>query len=268
LDHGLATVAYLVPGLGAVDADAEPAAVGTLVALRDLLREAGRATLAAASDGGVHPGRESSPPDGAPTRTTGRAEPVLRELARLREDRGTAPGVRGALVALATTEDALDDDVLVAEVRAQLSPGADPVSAVRFLGGLLRVAPDLLLHTPELFDAVHAGLRDLDGDAFLAVLPDLRRAFTWLKPAETHRLAQQVATRTGSRAERIDVHLAATEQDLHAGLALERELAAMLTHDGLGAWAFGASRRTPPTPTTSPAPAAPANTLPDQENLP
>ena len=255
LGHGLATVAYLVPGLGAVDADAEPAAVGTLVALRDLLREAGRAARAPGPDDGADPRRAARPTSGA-VPATDRAEPVLRELDRLRGDRSAAPGVRGALVALAATHDALDDDVLVAEVRAQLSPGADPVAAVRFLGGLLRVAPDLLLHTPELFDAVHAGLRDLDGDAFLAVLPDLRRAFTWLKPAETHRLAQQVATRTGFRAERIDVHLAATEQDLHAGLALERELSAMLARDGLGAWVVSTSQRTP------------ANPPSDQENLP
>ena len=271
LDHGLATVAYLVPGLGAVDADAEPAAVGTLVALRDLLREAGRAARAPGPDDGAAP-RRASPPTSAAVPTTDRAEPVLRELARLREDRSAAPGVRGALVALAATDDLLDDDVLLAEARAQLSPGADPVSAVRFLGGLLRVAPDLLLHTPELFGAVHTSLRDLDGDAFLAVLPDLRRAFTWLKPAETHRLAQQVATRTGSRAERIDVHLTATEADLRAGLALERELAAMLARDGLGAWAFGASQGTPPTPVPTATPTALAaalrDTLPDQEDLP
>ncbi|MHA7134209.1 DUF5682 family protein [Oerskovia turbata] len=220
VDHGLATVAYLVPGLGAVDADAEPDAVGTLVALRDLLRETERAS--------------------ASTRPT---EPVRRELARLREDRSAAPGVRGALVALAAVDDDLPDEVLVAEVRAQLRPGADAVAAVRFLGGLLRVAPDLLVHTPEVFDAVHAGLRDLDEHAFLTVLPDLRRAFTWLKPAETHRLAGRVAARTGTSADRVDVRLTATEEDLHAGLTLERELVAMLERDGLGAWAGGGAQR-------------------------
>ncbi|MBD7982336.1 DUF5682 family protein [Oerskovia merdavium] len=240
VDHGLATAAYLVPGLGKVDADAEPAAVVTLVSLRDLLREVHRAgDRPRVPDDGARALADAPGTGGAPGRSARGVEPVRRELDRLREDRGTAPGVRGALVGLTAVDDALDDDVLVAEVRAQLSPGADPVAAVRFLGGLLRVAPDLLLHTPELFDAVHAGLRDLDEAAFLAVLPDLRRAFTWLKPAETHRLAQQVAERTGTRAERIDVHLAATEQDLEAGLALERELAAMLDRDGLGAWGGG-----------------------------
>ncbi|WP_157257612.1 DUF5682 family protein [Oerskovia sp. Root918] len=255
VDHGLATAAYLVPGLGKVDADAEPAAVGTLVSLRDLLREVHRAgALSTVPDGVARPLADapeaggapaSSAAGGAPTRPgAGGPVPVRRELTRLREDRATAPGVRGALVALASVDDSLGDDVLVAEVRAQLSPGADPVAAVRFLGGLLRAAPDLLLHTPELFDAVHAGLRDLDEPAFLAVLPDLRRAFTWLKPAETHQLAQQVADRTGTRAERIDVHLTATERDLEVGLALERELTAMLDRDGLGAWG-GGTRREP-----------------------
>ena len=163
----------------------------------------------------------------------------MRELARLRDDRATAPAVAGALLALGFTDGEVPDDVLVTRVRGALTAGADPGTAVRFLGGVMRAAPDLILHTPEMFDAVDDALRALQGDAFLAVLPDLRRAFTWLRPTETHRLAKRVAERTGARVDQVDVRVALSEEDLAAGLALDQELAAVLEHDGLAHWVGG-----------------------------
>ena len=164
---------------------------------------------------------------------------VARELARLRDDENTAPAVAGALLALGFTDGEVADDVLVTRVRGALSAGADPGAAVRFLGGVMRAAPDLILHTPEMFDAVDDALRALEGDAFLAVLPDLRRAFTWLRPTETHRLAKRVAERTGARVDQVDVRVALSEEDLATGLALDRELAAVLERDGLAHWVAG-----------------------------
>ncbi|MFH6690725.1 DUF5682 family protein, partial [Cellulosimicrobium funkei] len=147
------------------------------------------------------------------------------------------------LTAFAAVDDELGDEPgdrgLVERVRAQLAPGADPVAATAFLGGVLRAAPDLLFHTPEMFDAVDEGLRGLDEDAFRAVLPDLRRAFTWLRPTETHRLAERVAARTGTRADALDRRVHVSEDDLRAALVVERELVAVLERDGLGAWARG-----------------------------
>lgn len=214
--QALATSAYLISDLGKVRAEDEDAAIGTLIGLRSLLRDAAAAGVGE---------------DGAANRTA-----VVRELARLRDEQGTAPAVSGALLALGFTDGEVPDDVLVARVRGALTAGADPGTAVRFLGGVLRAAPDLILHTPEMFDAVDDALRALDGDAFLAVLPDLRRAFTWLRPTETHGLARRVAERTGTRADQVDVRVALSEDDLAAGLALDRELAAVLERDGLAHW--------------------------------
>lgn len=222
VSQALATAAYLVSDLGRTRAEDEDAAIGTLIDLRSLLRDA-----AAAGDGD-HGGT------GAENRTA-----VVRELARLRDDRATAPAVAGALLALGFTDGEVPDDVLVTRVRGALTAGADPGTAVRFLGGVMRAAPDLILHTPEMFDAVDDALRALQGDAFLAVLPDLRRAFTWLRPTETHRLAKRVAERTGARVDQVDVRVALSEEDLAAGLALDQELAAVLEQDGLAHWAGG-----------------------------
>jgi hypothetical protein len=219
VSQALATAAYLVSDLGRTRAEDEDAAIGTLIDLRSLLRDA-----AAAGDG-------NQGGTGGENRTA-----VVRELARLRDDGSTAPAVAGALLALGFTDGEVPDDVLVTRVRGALTAGADPGTAVRFLGGVMRAAPDLILHTPEMFDAVDVALRALQGDAFLAVLPDLRRAFTWLRPTETHRLAKRVAERTGARVDQVDVRVALSEEDLAAGLALDHELAAVLERDGLAHW--------------------------------
>lgn len=221
VSQALATAAYLVSDLGRTRAQDEDAAIGTLIDLRSLLRDA-----AAAGDGDQGTDGEN--------RTA-----VVRELTRLRDDRATAPAVAGALLALGFTDGEVPDDVLVTRVRGALTAGADPGTAVRFLGGVMRAAPDLILHTPEMFDAVDDALRALQGDAFLAVLPDLRRAFTWLRPTETHRLAKRVAERTGARVDQVDVRVALSEEDLAAGLALDHELAAVLERDGLAHWVGG-----------------------------
>ncbi len=215
VEQGLATAAYLVPDLAAADDATQDAALASIVALRSLVRD-----VRDAGRGG--PGSA--------------AEPVGRALLRVREDEAASPAVRGALTAFAAVDDVLDDDALVARVRAHLAPGADPVAGTAFLGGVMRAAPDLLLHTPEMFEAVDSGLRALDEDAFRAVLPDLRRAFTWLRPTETNRLAQRVASSTGARADELDRYVSLTEEDLRTGLLVEHELVSVLERDGLAAW--------------------------------
>ncbi len=213
VDRGLAAAGYLVPDLGVVDESGEADAIATLVSLRDLVRDRGGSGSA--------------------------GDTIRHALTTMRTDPRTAPGVLGALVGMAAVDGDLADTDVVAQVRARLTVGADPVLSVRFLGGLMSAAPDLLLHTPEVFDAVHAALRDLPADAFIAVLPDLRRAFTWLKPMETNRLAQRVADRTGVRSEEIDVVVSHSPEALAAGLQLEQDLIAVLARDGLAGWTAG-----------------------------
>ncbi|MFD7022452.1 DUF5682 family protein [Promicromonospora sukumoe] len=247
VSQALATAAYLVSDLGKVRAEDEDAAIGTLIGLRSLLRDAAAADSAnsdsansdsANSDAG---NADAGDAGGANSDGVGSVNRIAveRELARLRDAEDTAPAVSGALLALGFTDGEVADDVLVTRVRGALSAGADPGAAVRFLGGVMRAAPDLILHTPEMFDAVDDALRTLEGDAFLAVLPDLRRAFTWLRPTETHRLAKRVAERTGARVDQVDVRVALSEDDLTTGLLLDRELTAVLERDGLAHWAAG-----------------------------
>ena len=65
------------------------------------------------------------------------------------------------------------------------------------------------------------------------------------------------------------MHLTATERDLEVGLALERELTAMLDRDGLGAWGGGTRREPVGAPAAAGAagldgPVGPTGSLADQ----
>ena len=76
----------------------------------------------------------------------------------------------------------------------------------------------------------------MDESGFLAVLPDLRRAFTALRPTETHRLAEQIASLTGADAARIDVVWNVDSSQAAVGRQVERDLVASLVRDGLEQW--------------------------------
>ena len=161
---------------------------------------------------------------------------MRRELRRLRRDPALPARLHGCLLGLAFSDAELDPDELAGAAAAHLAPGADADRVAGFLLGLLQAAPDLLLHTPELVAALNAALAAMEAEAFAAVLPDLRRAFTWLKPSETSRLAGQLAELTGARASDLDAVLSIDPAVAEQAAALERELTGSLVRDGLAAW--------------------------------
>jgi hypothetical protein len=211
----LPQVAYLADQTASVKSEDEPEAINQLLAAWELADRL-------AEDGEVDPSA------------------VRDAFARLRTRPDTAPGVSGCVLALGVQMGDAAESALAARLVAAFSPGADPDHAVRFLNGLMRTAPDLFLHIPELFEAVDAAIGRLSDNDFLIFLPDLRRSFGWLKPFETARLAERVAARTGLSAPSLAAAQASvTADDLLEGAELERALRASLARDGLLGWADG-----------------------------
>ncbi len=247
---GLAAAAGLVPPLTGLRADDQAKACDDLIALRSLLvrfedssvERADRPSVEPPSvelvETGVSTSATSEVSTGSTSEVSTRSttEPVRRELRRLRRDPALPARLHGCLLGLAFSDAELDPDELAGAAAAHLAPGADADRVAGFLLGLLQAAPDLLLHTPELVAALNAALAAMEAEAFLAVLPDLRRAFTWLKPSETSRLAGQLAELTGARASDLDAVLSIDPAVAEQAAALERELTGSLVRDGLAAW--------------------------------
>ncbi|MBK8446834.1 MAG: hypothetical protein IPL41_09200 [Micropruina sp.] len=211
LGSGLAAVAGLVPALRGLRDDDLPGACDDLIALRALLLRL------------VETERVET-------------QPVRRELRRMRAQVSLPARLHGCLLGLAFCDGDLDAGELAAATAAHLNPGADPERIAAFLLGLLQAAPDLLLHTPELVTALNQALSAMDAQAFLSVLPDLRRAFTWLKPTETSRLAALLAQLTGARPGELDAVLDLDPALVEQATQIEREVASSLVRDGLSAW--------------------------------
>ena len=161
---------------------------------------------------------------------------VLREVDALRRDRATAPVLVGCATGIASTTGALGPQEVTDAVTAHLSPGADPAALADFLVGLVRTCPEVVLRAPDTLVALTRTLTGLEEPGFLALLPDLRRAFTVLRPLETHRLAEQVAALTATDASRIDVVWDVDPAQAELGQQIERDLVASLVRDGLGQW--------------------------------
>ena len=202
----LPQLAYLLDEAAGVKADDEPAVVDALVGVGDLVRQLNDDLSAAV---------------------------VGEALARLRTGEGVAPGVAGAALALGVASGEVDDDALGARIRSMFAPGADVDQALRFFNGVMRAAPDLFLHTPELFDAVDRAITGLDSAAFLDFLPELRRSFAHLRPFETAKVAERIAGETGRKSEDIAGGPAVSADDLREGMTVERALIVSLEEDCL-----------------------------------
>jgi hypothetical protein len=213
MGQALPQMAYLVDGLEGLPADQEDETVGTLVGMRELIRS---------------------------LETHFDISPLTNSLARLRDSDTASPGVKGALFALGVADGEIDDDALAHWITIWFAPGADPDFCVRLLSGVMRAAPDLVLHTPELFTAIDTVIAGLDDMGFLTYLPDLRRVFGEIKPFETARLAEKVAAATGFAPTQILGEIGdLTSADLRRGTWLEQGLVASLVDDQLMGWVAG-----------------------------
>ena len=219
LHRGDAMIARCVSGLVGLEDQEAAGAVDALISVRDLIiRSAGDDERERETAQGVGFGA------------------VLREIEVLRRHRDAAASLVGCATGIAASVRVLSEEEAVHAVLTHLAVGADPVRAADFIVGLVRTAPDVLLRSPDAVEAVTGALTRLDDRAFVAALPDLRRAFTTLRPMETHRLAGMVAQLVGTAASDLDTVWTVNPAHAALGAQLERDLVASLARDGLGEW--------------------------------
>lgn len=217
LQRILPAALFLLPGLEACAADREDAAIGALLGLREFVHLGG-------SQAGLDLQQEA-------------LHEALDRLAPL------APaGIAGALEALRFIDGRSSEEQLAGALTLRFGAGADSESAVRYLNGLLCAAPELVLRMDALAQQLNSLVAEWDEDTFVRHLPDLRLAFTRLKPRETGRLADSLATLNGVAGASLDsAHHELDGNDLLAGAALQLALGRSLARDGLLDWATESS---------------------------
>lgn len=213
---------FLLPGLADADADTEGAQVTQLLALREF----GRAARSALAEG--------------ETGLAFDAADFHAGLGALVARRDGAAGICGAAAALLFLDGAWDELQLSALLQQRFGIGAAPQEAVRFLSGLMAAAPELLLTQPGLRRAFNTMVGGWDEASFIHYLPDLRLAFTGLKPQETSDLAAALALLNGAEANsgalQAELHYDVSEADMLDASRLNLALRGCLERDGLAGW--------------------------------
>ena len=130
----------------------------------------------------------------AATEPTADRDRLAERLGDVAQDDRAQPRVRGAATGLLAGLGLVPIEA-AAEVLSQYLRGS--VHEVRrggaFLEGVLGATRSASIGSPRLISAVHDVLVRLPEEEFVAVLPDLRRAFAVFVPAEVERIGEQVA---------------------------------------------------------------------------
>lgn len=217
LQRILPAALFLLPGLEDCAAEREDAAINALLGLREFIRLGGSQAGLVLEDPALHE--------------------TLQRLSLT-----APPGIAGALDALSFIDGRSSEEQLAEALVLRFGPGADGENAVRYLNGLLQAAPELVLRIDDLAQRLNGLVAHWDEETFVRHLPDLRLAFTRLKPRETGRLADNLARLNGIAGTALDsTHHELDGNDLLAGAALQLALKRSLERDGLLAWAMEAS---------------------------
>lgn len=217
LQRILPAALFLLPGLSVCKAEKEGPAIEALLGLREFLRLGASQADLVLQEESLHEALERLHPH-APA------------------------GIAGALDALRFIDGHGSEEQLADALQVRFGIGADSENAVRYLTGLLQAAPELILRVDDLAHRLNTLVAQWDEETFVRHLPDLRLAFTRLKPQETGRLADGLAGLNGIVGTALDsTHHELNSRDLLAGAALQLALKRSLERDGLLAWATEAS---------------------------
>ncbi|GHG01637.1 hypothetical protein GCM10017783_12350 [Deinococcus piscis] len=105
---------------------------------------------------------------------------------------GTAPLLRGDVVARLRDRSLLDDDTVRGRLGAALAPGQDVPTVAAWLDGFLGEGGVTLLHDSAALGLLDDWVVALDEEQFGEVLPALRRSLSRISPPERRRLGEDL----------------------------------------------------------------------------
>ncbi|MVO83629.1 hypothetical protein GPA10_02335 [Streptomyces sp. p1417] len=179
----------LPPACAGLDADAAAAMRGHIDAVHVAVGLLGDLSVRGEGDG---PG--GADPDDGDTGWGGRSR-WARVLRGLVEGERVAGAVRGRCARLLMDDGSLEEGEAARFMRLALSPGTEPAEAAAWIEGFVGGGAGggmLLVHDERLLGLVDQWLTRVSGDAFVDVLPLLRRTFAAYEPGVRRTLGELV----------------------------------------------------------------------------
>lgn len=158
-------------------------------------------------------------------------------LARLHTDWQKLDMLAGAVDALRFIDGDLTEQNLQQSIQQHFCIGASPEHAVAYLSGMMHSAPELLLRYPAMAKLLNQLLLQWDEANFVAILPDLRQAFTHFKPKETAAFAEQIAQLNDVSSLDISQYMSEVSQaEMLQGVQLNQQIQQFLVDQNLQGW--------------------------------
>lgn len=156
---------------------------------------------------------------------------------RLRPDWQELPSIIGIIDALGFVDNQLNEQQLGEQLANYFAVGASAEYSVAYLSGLMNAVPSLFLRYQGLTQRFNQFIEQCEDEQFIAILPDLRLAFTRLKPMETAQFAEQIAQMTGVHQQFLATHQHHIgESEMLAGVQLNQQLHELLQQQGTLSW--------------------------------
>lgn len=125
-------------------------------------------------------------------------------LRRMTDQRGLHGLIAGRCARLLFDQGALPADETGRLMGLALSRANEPAQAAAWIDGFLRGSGLLLLHNETLWTILDAWVASLNGDAFTALLPLLRRTFSTFPAAERRQMGEQAKRERRDRGSEIE----------------------------------------------------------------
>ncbi|NEV64542.1 DUF5682 family protein [Thiorhodococcus minor] len=116
----------------------------------------------------------------------------LRTLAALAEMQRLQGIIRGRCCRLLLDSGALEEEGAARQLSLALSVGGDPSQSAAWLDGFLRDSGQLLIHDHSLWQLIDQWVSALSQEAFMQIVPVLRRTFSSFEPAERRQMGERV----------------------------------------------------------------------------
>ncbi|MCP4220487.1 MAG: hypothetical protein GY765_38015 [bacterium] len=155
-------------------------------------------------------------------------------LKDLLENRNCNSAVEGATCGLLQGMNHMEETEIVRRAESYFfAAGEVFFKAAAFLKGLLATGRDILLCRKELLTGLDFLVNNLEEDRFLAILPNLRLAFSYFTPTEIQEVGEKVAEKYGLTAKTLLKGQAVNPAEVTLATTLDKEVNARLEGYGL-----------------------------------
>lgn len=141
----------------------------------------------------------------------------------------------GACLAIRQKQGGFLQEDFCARITAYLESSlGQPEQAASFICGVFLIARDVLFADGAILERIDRIIASMDGEQFLAVLPNLRYAFTSFLPAELERLGEMAAKPYRMQGQKLTGSSSVTQAEAVLGMRLDLLAAEELRKWGLG----------------------------------